>query len=435
MLSNNEFLKICVKNEDLKNNKLFIKKAKSLCAEDKRILDSHIVEALVYNQNVSIVGLVEKLWFLNLSKSSVSRRIQKVKKNIATICARDYEVTKCSSSKKPKMLVQNSNTRTSSFEDNPIQAQSIHKDAEKNLVVKVDEDYFDNKETTKDISLPKTIHDFSYSDDPLPILPSDMRNPYKEELWYSIDELPMDKDQTERRSEEFGDDLSIRSFHSNYYEKIDHNGNEIEYFAIHQMWICREAKKGSATRGYITNEIKEIMSILNDHGFSDNHEINRDIDSILREWEFPNREEVKTRVPCWELKYIKHERMERMSEEEELALDYNSLAVYFEDLHISIFDAGGKEVADFFVEAFSRFIEPRLAKAKVKRSIVRKRDDDETVKKRGEFIVIIKEKQSSWIIDYNSKIIKSKLNFLTGGISKKYNIDETVFKGLLREDW
>ncbi|QOP46807.1 hypothetical protein [Sulfurimonas paralvinellae] len=230
----------------------------------------------------------------------------------------------------------------------------------------------------------------------LPLVPSDMEHPYKQELWYTYDDFDTKQEEIYKKFSrvEIFSDLEIEA--EGYFDYVFHGANrdilkrgkssypEIGMFCVYDEYgnrypevrklsMIREAKKGSATRGYITHNISYIVKKLYKEGIGNGKaDIERTIDEILQEWELP-KDEVKIGMYCKNLK---------------------------------IFTLEGKEWLNM--------------------GFIRKQDLHDYTRPGGKGYRLIRYTQLKEAVEYNDMVAKSKLSFLIDEIHKRYNINETT---------
>ncbi len=270
-------------------------------------------------------------------------------------------------------------------------------------------------------------------DNRIPLYPSDRKNPYKKELWYKYEEIDFktknDKDNFhEKYSEE---SLSVpmmnqMMFFDNYkafelFPLVDVYGELFndEYLPD----LCREAKKGTGTRGLISHNIRYLVDELVKMGKGDKHTIDEHIDNTLKEWEFPSSE-VRTSIPCGTFKVRRRKTSDIGDWKKYLDMPVDDVRQVIENMN---YYASEKITNNYDMFEFKQ----QLLREKLEMSedeIYRFFDDIEDTKRyceESEDYIKLRFKQFKFVIIYNSKIGLSKLNFLQKEIHKKYNVTET----------
>jgi hypothetical protein len=260
----------------------------------------------------------------------------------------------------------------------------------------------------------------------LPLFPSDLENPYREDLWIGLDDLPIDRKQKEI--------LTVDEVTTSHFSMLRWDNEKPFYFIdvfgqrLYQknktMYLCKEAKKGSATRGYVSHHIRAMIENLLKAGVvNDKKGLEKEIDAILRDWEYPI-EKVFSRIPCDYLK-VKDNPISKMKlRKAEDELSDEEFKKYFSQLNWSAFDEIGRESR----LAYRDYAMPRLdLDAKTYDKDVRnKKTNHVDCEEDSAYRNNVEEMQWNFIIDYNGDIASSKLKYLTKRLSEIYSVSETT---------
>jgi len=265
----------------------------------------------------------------------------------------------------------------------------------------------------------------------LPLLASDLSFPFKKELWYSVDELPPTPEHDINRS--IDDGIETSYFNLPEFDTIGERSYcylDIYGKKIHQekttIYLCKEARRGSATRGYISHNIRAMISDLKKYGVKDSlEEINRLIDDILKGWEFPV-DKVRVRIPCGGLKLRDKPIKKILPREKEDLMDIDDFKKYFNDLNWRPFERMGKdgrlEYKAYVIEKLG------ISEMSYDRIITTKENFYNDMKPDSSYRNNINNEQVLYVLNYNRDIAKSKLQYISEELSEHYSISETTFE-------
>jgi len=275
------------------------------------------------------------------------------------------------------------------------------------------------------------LEEIGKDDSRLPLIASDLSFPFKKELWYDIDELPPIPEHDISRSIDAGIETSYFSFPEfdtvgdRSYCYLDLYGKKIRKEKT-TIYLCKEAKRGSATRGYISHNIRAIISDLKRHGVEDSvKSINGLIDEILREWEFPV-DKVRVRIPCGGLKLRDKPIKNILPREKEDSMKIEEFKKYFNDLNWKPFERMGREGR----LKYKKYVLEKLGISEMSydRIMTTKENFFNDMKPDSSYRNNINSEQVLYVLNYNRDVAKSKLKYISEELSEHYSINETTFE-------
>ena len=272
----------------------------------------------------------------------------------------------------------------------------------------------------------------------LPLYPSDHAHPYKKDLWYKYEDFPP-KEEWERYSlEEYfvmkpqkDEKLRWDEEHPFFFlsifgtiKKWEYENYQEDKMPYYEYSYCREAKKGSATRGYISHVVRDVVDKLHRLTNKSKRELNYEVDDILREWEYP-KEMVETVFSTGLLTAFSYPVKEFKSQEEEDKIPDDEFKEYWDTVHP---DAYKKIKAEGNIEK----IEYLAKRLKYTMFDIENANDikAEFAGEWGRNSTNYGNKQNenyNDVIKYNNAIAESKLEFLFEKLNKRYSKYETSF--------
>lgn len=271
----------------------------------------------------------------------------------------------------------------------------------------------------------------------LPLYPNDLEHPYKQELWYKFDELRISNpDELYEQREENGEERLTVSHGSHMFFAV--KSNNVELFSQFDIFgmrycddsflpdICKEAKKGSATRGWISHHVRYLIDKIIKLGLEKNeHYLQEYVDEILLEWEL---DPIKARIliPSYGWKRNHHE-----------ISKYDNWRDLLEKSKEEIIDTIYK-FDDYVLRDMRERGEEKEFQKKVLAGVLGMKDRNEiseyysSIRYSKKFsprdanYLKIRQNQFHYTLKYNTAVGRSKLEFLKERIYDKYGLNETT---------
>ena len=293
---------------------------------------------------------------------------------------------------------------------------------------------YDKREVIGDREYAKIViselEEIAKNPDRLPLYPNDYAYPYKKELWYKAEEVPPIDDEecftyehivvgAQARKEYHWDEEHPFPYLQIFGTlRTSANSYNVKYIYSY----CREAKKGSATRGYISHVVRDAVEKLHEKTAKSKKELDLEVDNILKEWEYP-KEKVKITLVSGIKKYYDLPIKEFKSREEEDAMDDKEFKQYWKKLHSDAYD--NLKTREEKIER-SRYIQKRLGlySSRFEDELSIKREYASKAKGNDPKHYDYEDKNFKEIMRYNNAIAISKLEFLFERLNDKY---ETSF--------
>ena len=258
----------------------------------------------------------------------------------------------------------------------------------------------------------------------VPLYPNDYKHPYKEELWYTLEDIEMKKEDRDYYLEEISRLLNPTKYWDEKYPFFCLN-----IFGaitpIKEFSYCREAKKGSGTRGYISHVVRDMVDKLNKKTKIDKKILNYEIDEVIKEWEYPF-EKVKLYFNTGIFEHCAMPIKKLKSIEEEEAMSREEYKRYWDRIDPSA----------LLDESLSQEEKNRRQEIAIKKlnlsspfEYAKEINLKKTYAKDGlETTTYYNKSKENFkkAVEYNNNIAISKLEFIFSKINKKYNTDFNI---------